>query len=193
MIPGIIRESSRGIDRIAIEDELFMNRKVFLTEAVDSVSMDAFIKQILFLNEADHEKPITVYINSPGGEVSSGLAAYDMLSLIEAPVITFCIGQAASMAAILFLAGKERIMLPNSTVMIHDPAPGGGDMKGMKPDEIEEKLTDLKKSRDRLCSIIAEKTGRTKEEIMAKTCKDSYFSAKEALDFNLATKIAERI
>ena len=193
MMPGIIRESSRGIDRITIEDELFMNRKVFLTEAVDSVSMDAFIKQILFLNEADHEKPITVYINSPGGEVSSGLAAYDMLSLIEAPVITFCIGQAASMAAILFLAGKERIMLPNSTVMIHDPAPGGGDLKGMKPDEIEEKLTDLKKSRDRLCSIIAEKTGRTKEEILSKTCKDSYFSAKEALDFNLATKIAERI
>lgn len=193
MIPGIIRESSRGIDRIAIEDELFMNRKVFLTEAVDSVSMDAFIKQILFLNEADHEKPITIYINSPGGEVSSGLAAYDLLSLIEAPVTTFCIGQAASMAAVLFLAGQERIMLPNSTVMIHDPAPAGGELKGMKPDEIEERLTDLKKSRDRLCSIIAEKTGRTKEEIMAKTCRDSYFSAKEALDFNLATKIAERI
>ena len=193
MIPGIIRESSRGIDRIAIEDELFANRKIFFTEPVDAVSMDAFIKQILFLNEVDHEKPITVYINSPGGEVASGLAAYDLLNLIEAPVTTFCIGQAASMAAILFLAGKERIMLPSSTIMIHDPAPGGGSLQGMKPNEIEEKLSDLKKTRDRLCSIIAEKTGRTKEEIMAKTCRDSYFSANEALSFQLATKIAERI
>ena len=144
------------------------------------------------LNETDPEKKITVYIKSPGGEVNSGLAAYDLMNLIDNPITTFCIGEAASMAAILFLAGKERIMLPDSTLMIHDPAPGGGSLQGMKPDEIEEKLDELKKTRDRLCSIISEKSGKSIQEILDKTCKDSYFSAKEAYEFGLANRILER-
>ena len=193
MMPNIIKESSRGFDRVTIEDELFLSRKIFLTEKVDPVSMDSLIKQILFLNEKDPEKEITIYINSPGGEVQSGLAAYDLLCMTKAPVTTVCIGEAASMAAILFLAGKRRIMLPSSTIMIHDPSPGGGSLTGMKPDQIEEKLSGLKKTRDRLCSIISEKTGKTMKQVMKKTCKDSFFTAEEALDFGLATEIAERI
>ena len=193
MTPAIIKESSRGFDRVEIEDEMFMDRKIFLTKPVDASSMDGFIRQLLYLNQSDPSKKITVYINSPGGEVGSGLAAYDLMHLIEAPVTTICIGEAASMAAILFLAGSERIMFPNSRIMIHDPSPAGGSLQGMKPDEVEEKLKDLQKMRDKLCSIIAEKTDKTMEEIRAKTCKDSYFSAQEALAFGLATKIAERI
>ena len=192
MMPAIIKESSRGIDRIEIEDELFMKGKIFLTGAVDHASMDSLIKQLLYLNETDPDQEITIYINSPGGEVSSGLAAYDLMNLIDNPITTFCIGEAASMAAILFLAGEKRIMLPDSTLMIHDPAPGGGSLQGMKPNEMEERLDELKKTRDRLCSIIAEITGKSIQEILAKTCKDSYFSAKEAYEFNLANVIAER-
>ena len=192
MMPAIIKESSRGFDRIEIEDELFMKRKIFLSEAVDSASMDRFIKQLLFLNDTA-DQPITVYINSPGGEVNSGLAAFNLIEMLQAPVTTFCLGEAASMAAILFLAGKERIMLPDSKIMIHDPSPGGGSLQGMKPDEMEEHLSSLKKTRDRLCDIIAEKSGKSREEIMAKTCKDSWFTAEEAIEFGLATKIAERI
>ena len=193
MMPAIIKESSRGFDRIEIEDELFMKRKIFLSEAVDSASMDRFIKQLLFLNDTASDQPITVYINSPGGEVNSGLAAFNLIEMLQAPVTTFCLGEAASMAAILFLAGKERIMLPDSKIMIHDPSPGGGSLQGMKPDEMEEHLSSLKKTRDRLCDIIAEKSGKSREEIMAKTCKDSWFTAEEAIEFGLATKIAERI
>lgn len=193
MMPNIIKESSRGFDRVTIEDELFLKRKIFLTEKVDSVTMDGLVKQIIFLNEKDPEKEITIYINSPGGEVHSGLAAYDLLHLIKAPVTTVCIGEAASMAAILFLAGQRRVMLPSSTIMIHDPSPGGGALTGMKPDEIEEKLNDLKKTRDLLCRIISEKTGNPVEKVMEKTCKDSFFTAEEALSFGLTTEIAERI
>ncbi len=193
MMPNVIKESSRGFDRVSIEDELFLSRKIFLSQQIDADSMDALIKQILFLHQSDPEKEITIYINSPGGEVQSGLAAYDLLRLIEAPVTTVCIGQAASMAAILFLAGKDRIMLKDSLLMIHDPAPASGDLKGMKPAELEEKLNDLKRTRDILCSIIAERSGETLDRIMEKTRRDTFFSAEESLAFGLATKIAERI
>ena len=190
---NIIKESSRGYDCIPIEDELFLKRKIFLTKPVDASTMDSLIKQLLYLSSEEPEKEITIYINSPGGEVQSGLAAYDLLKLIKAPITTVCIGEAASMGAILFLAGDRRVVLPHSSIMIHDPAPGGGDMKGMKPDEMEEKLSNLKKSRDRLCGIIAEATGKSVKQIMKKTCRDSFFTADEALEYGLATEMAERI
>ena len=190
---NIIKESSRGYDCIPIEDELFLKRKIFLTKPVDASTMDSLIKQLLYLSSEEPEKEITIYINSPGGEVQSGLAAYDLLKLIKAPITTVCIGEAASMGAILFLAGDRRVVLPHSSIMIHDPAPGGGDMKGMKPDEMEEKLFNLKKSRDRLCGIIAEATGKSVKQIMKKTCRDSFFTADEALEYGLATEMAERI
>lgn len=190
---NIIKESSRGFDCVPIEDELFLKRKIFLTKPVDASTMDSLIKQLLYLNGEDPEKEITIYINSPGGEVQSGLAAYDLLKLMKSPIRTVCIGEAASMGAILFLAGDKRVVLPHSTIMIHDPAPGGGDLKGMKPDEMEEKLSGLKKTRDRLCGIIAETTGKTVKQIMKKTCRDCFFTAEEALEFGLATELAERI
>ena len=190
---NIIKESSRGFDCIPIEDELFLKRKIFLTKPVDASTMDQLVKQLLYLNGEESEEEITIYINSPGGEVQSGLAAYDLLKLIKTPITTVCIGEASSMAAILFLAGDRRVVLPHSSIMIHDPAPSGGDLRGMKPDEMEEKLSGLKKTRDRLCEIIAETTGKTVKQVMKKTCRDSFFTAEEALEYGLATEMAERI
>ena len=188
-IPNIIRETSRGFDAIRIEDELLQSREIFLTDAVDAESMECIIKQLMYLYREDPESEITMYINSPGGEVQSGLAVYDFMKLIQVPIRTVCIGTAASMGAILFLAGEKRVMMPHSRVMIHDPAPGGGSMEGMNPDAMEERLKDLKKIQDVTISIISDTTGKSELEVREKTKKDSYFDAEEAVDFGLATEI----
>lgn len=193
LTPNIIKETSRGIGCIRIEDELLKSREVFLTEAVDADTMNSLFKQLMYLNRESPEEEITLYINSPGGEVRSGLAVYDYLQLMTAPLRTVCIGTAASMGAILFLAGDKREMLPHSQLMIHDPAPGGGSMQGMKPEQLEENLKSLKKVQEVLCGIISEKTGKSVNEIQKITRKDTYFDAEEALNFGLATEITERI
>ena len=124
-----------------------------------------------------------------GRRCASGLAVYDLIKLMKTPVRTVCLGSAASMGAILFLAGDKREMFPNAHVMIHDPSHGGGSMAGMKPDELDEKVKDLKKVRKILCGIIAEATGKSESSVRAKTRKDSYFNAKEAVEYGLATGI----
>ena len=191
--PAILKETSRGFDRISLEDALFESREIFLTGPVDAGTMDQLIKQLLYLSRESAEREITLYINSPGGEVQSGLAAYDLIRLIKAPVRTVCVGAASSMGAILFLAGSRREMLPNARLMIHDPAPGGGSMEGLKPGDLSEKLASLKKAQKTLCTIIAEATGQSESAVRAKTKKDSFFSAQEALDFGLATGIVDTI
>ena len=188
LTPNIIKETSRGIDCIRIEDELLKTREVFLTDAVDTDTMNSLFKQLMYLNRESPEEEITLYINSPGGEVRSGLAVYDYLKLMPAPLRTVCIGTAASMGAILFLAGDKREMLPHSQLMIHDPAPSGGSMQGMKPEQLEENLKSLKKVQQVLCGIISEKTGKSVKEIQKITRKDTYFDAEEALKFGLATE-----
>lgn len=188
-MPRIIKESSRGYDSVKIEDELLKTREIFLTDSVDADSMDSIIKQLMYLYRDDPDQEITLYINSPGGDVDSGLAVYDFMKLIKAPIRTVCIGIAASMGAILFLAGDRRVMMPNSRIMIHDPAPGGGSMAFMKPDEIGEKLSDLKKAQKVVVDIISDTTGRSQKAVRSKTRKDSYFNAEEAVAFGLATEI----
>ena len=187
--PCIIRESSRGYDMIRIEDELLQSREIFLTGDVDAESMQSVIKQLIYLYRDDPEKEITVYINSPGGEVQSGLAVFDIMKMIPNPIRTVCIGTAASMGAILFLAGDRRVMMPHAQIMIHDPAPGSGSMEGMKPDEMEERLSDLKKCQKVTVEIISQATGRSEEDVRNKTKKDSFFNADEAISFGLATEI----
>ena len=155
--------------------------------------MNSLLKQLIYLNKASPNEEITLYINCPGGEVSSGLAVYDYINLIPAPIKTVCVGTAASMGAILFLAGDKREMLVHSQLMIHDPAPGGGSLQGMKPEQLEENLKSLKKVQQVLCGIISEKTGKSVKEIQKITRKDTYFDAEEALSFGLATKIINNI
>ena len=191
--PYIIKENAHGLDAVSIETELFKSREIFLTDTVDADSMNDVIKQLMYLNREAPDKEITLYINSPGGEVSSGLAVYDYMKMMQAPIRTVCIGTAASMGAILFLAGDRREMLPHSRLMIHDPAPGGGSMQGMKPAQMEEQLGSLRKVQKVLCGLIAETTGQSLKAVRNKTKKDSFFDAEEAVSFGLATSIIDKI
>lgn len=191
--PSIIRETSQGWDRIRIEDEMLRSREIFLVDDVDAASMESLMKQFMYLIREDPDKEITLYINSPGGEVRSGLAVYDFMKLTKTPIRTVCVGMAASMGAILFLAGDKREMLPHSQIMIHDPSMGGGSMQGMKPDELSERLENLKKVKKVLCEVIAETTGNPIKSVQNKTRKDSYFDAQEAVKFGLATAIINEI
>ncbi|MGN0617759.1 MAG: ClpP family protease [Ruminiclostridium sp.] len=186
---NILKETVRGIQTVSIEDELLSNREIFLTEQVDAATSNELLKQLMYLERQDCQKEITIYINSPGGEVISGLAVYDYISIMKSPVKTVCTGTAASMGAILFLAGKERLMLPHTRLMIHDPSYSHNDIGGRKPHEIQRELDKLNETREALARIIAEKTGKSLEEIYEVTASDSFYSAKEAIEFGLATGI----
>ena len=186
---NILKETVRGIQTVSIEDELLSNREIFLTEQVDAATSNELLKQLMYLERQDCQKEITIYINSPGGEVISGLAVYNYISMMKAPVKTVCTGTAASMGAILFLAGKTRLMLPHTRLMIHDPSYSHNDIGGRKPHEIQQELDKLNETREALARIIAEKTGKSIEEIYEVTVSDSFYSAKEAIDFGLATGI----
>lgn len=186
-LPHILRDSANGIQMIEIEDELFSDRKIFLTEEVNAASASGLLKQLMVL-ELENEGEITLYIDSPGGSVQSGLAVYDYILSMKSPVRTVCTGIAASMGAILFLAGQNREMLPNSKIMIHDPssAGSGGAERAL---DMRRRADELLKSRQILCGIIAERTGKSRREVYTKTKGDTWFNAKEAIKFGLATKI----
>lgn len=187
--PRLMKETARGCELYCLEDSFFHNRQIFMNDAVDADSANEMIKQLFYLNQKNTKEEITIYINSPGGEVTSGLAVYDCIRLMDAPIKTVCTGTAASMGSILFLAGDKREMLPHTKIMIHDPAFGNHDIGGMKPLEIQKEVDRIMKTRDILCGIIAERTGRTKEEVLEKTKTDSFFTAEEAIEFGLATAV----
>lgn len=190
---NILKETVRGTDCIKIEDELLSRREIFLTEEVNAETSNELIKQLMYLERQDSGKEITLYINSPGGEVISGLAVYDLISLMKSPVRTVCTGTAASMAAILFLAGEKREMLPHTRLMIHDPSFGSGSIGGKKSHELRHELEKLDEVREALAKIIAEKTGRPLEEIYDVTSDDTFYSAEEAITFGLATGIMKGV
>ena len=187
--PCVLRETAGGLERVAIEDELLKSREIFLTEEVTADSMSSLLKQLMFLNRESPDEEITLYINSPGGSVDSGLPVYDYIKAMPAPIKTVCIGLAASMGAILFLAADKREMLPHARLMIHDPSHGAGSLAGMKPAELGEQLAALKKVQKVLCEAIAEATGQTEKWVLNKTKTDTFFTAEEAVKFGLATKI----
>lgn len=190
---NILKETVRGTDCIKIEDELLSRREIFLTEEVNAETSNELIKQLMYLERQDSGKEITLYINSPGGEVISGLAVYDLISLMKSPVRTVCTGTAASMGAILFLAGEKREMLPHTRLMIHDPSFGSGSIGGKKSHELRHELEKLDEVRAALAKIIAEKTGRPLEEIYDVTSDDTFYSAEEAITFGLATGIMKGV
>ena len=190
---NILKETVRGTDCIKIEDELLSRREIFLTEEVNAETSNELIKQLMYLERQDSGKEITLYINSPGGEVISGLAVYDLISLMKSPVRTVCTGTAASMGAILFLAGKKREMLPHTRLMIHDPSFSGSSIGRKKSHELRHELEKLDEVREALAKIIAEKTGRPLEEIYDVTSDDTFYSAEEAITFGLATGILKGV
>ncbi len=186
---NVIKETARGFDCISLDDEMFNNREIFLTSVIDAQSSVEIIKQLMYLERQDNQKEVTIYINSPGGEVISGLAVYDYISSMKAPVTTVCIGTAASMGAIIFLAGTKRQMFSHTRLMIHDPSYNHNDIGGCKPHEIQHELDKLNEVRESLAKIIADKTGKRIKEIYKLTANDTYYSAQEAVDFGLATEI----
>ena len=186
-IPSILKETAEGMTRHAILDELFQHREIQCIGEITPESVHAMILQLRYLYRTEPNKGITLYINSPGGEVASGLALYDVIEAISCPVRTVCVGTAASMAALLFCAGDQRDILPHGRVMIHDPLISGGiSGSALKIDSISKNLL---KTRETTAAILAKHTGRSLEEIYEKTACDSYFDAAESVEFGLADRI----
>ena len=188
--PRIIKETSSGLFFHTIRDEMLANREIQLIGEVNSDSVNSLISQILYLAREDPGKEITIYINSPGGEVSSGLALYDVMKGVRCPIRTVCVGMAASMGAVLFAAGNQRDILPHGRVMIHDPliAQTGGSALYLRTVS-----DDLLRTREITAAILADHTGRTLEEIYEKTAADTYFYADEAVEFGLADRVIYEI
>ncbi|MCH5193568.1 MAG: ATP-dependent Clp protease proteolytic subunit [Oscillospiraceae bacterium] len=194
MSKNAVLESPRGPVAISLDDKLLDQRAVFLTDEVNRRTMADLIKEIKYLGSRDDsDKEITLYINSPGGTVSDGLALYDVLAASGSPIRTVCIGCAASMGAILFLAGEKREMFEHTRLMIHDPSYGHFDASGKKPHEIQEEVDSLNKVREKLAKIISDKTGKSLDEVYEITAADKYFDADEAIEFGLATGICKGV
>ncbi|MBO4374174.1 MAG: ATP-dependent Clp protease proteolytic subunit [Lachnospiraceae bacterium] len=188
----ILKESSRGIDAFSPESSLLKKRILFFTEEFTHESSDRMIQYLLYLDLDAPGKEITICINSPGGEVTSGLAVYDTIRTLKSPVRTVCTGTAASMASILFLAGEKREMLPHTKIMIHDPLISG--LSGSKRAlELDKEAARLMETRSIIAGIIAERSGHELEEVYAKTKEDCFFNAQEAIGFGIATGIADTI
>lgn len=182
-------ETVKGTAPFNIEDLMMEDRKLWLTCPINPVTMNELLKQLMYLEQKDPEKEITLFINSSGGEVYSGLTVYDYMRMMRSPIRTVCAGTAASMASILFLAGDKREMFPHSQLMIHDPSYHSADFSGMKPDEIELFLDSLKEMRRTLADIISERSGLSMEEVLSKTRCDTYLTAEEAIKLGLATGV----
>lgn len=191
MAPSLIRETSEGFSRCAIQDEMFQRREIECVGEITEESVYSLILQLRYLASENPDAAITMFINSPGGSVASGLALYDVIQAIHCPVRTVCTGIAASMAALLFISGSSRDMLPHARVMVHDPLiPGGIGGTALKIDALAK---DLMQVRETTAAIIAAHTGRTLDEVYAKTATDSYFSAGEAVAWGLADRIIHEL
>ncbi len=185
--PKIIKESFQGLFAYRLEDELLMNREIECLGSITSDSANSLISQIRYLNYEDKDKPITMFINSPGGEVTSGLAIYDVMMAVSSPIHTVCLGTASSMAAILFAAGESRKILPHAKVMIHDPLISGN-LSGSALN-IQSISDNLMRTREITANILAKHTKQSIETIYANTTEDTYFYAEDAIQFGLADEI----
>lgn len=183
---NILIRSSSGITQVPVETKLLSERKIFIEGEITANTAMEFVKQLLYLN-IESEETITVFINSPGGEINSGLLMYDAIVGSKAPVRTICMGKAYSMGAVLFTCAKERFMLPNSELMLHQPLLGGrvsGNASSIR--SISDSLLETKR---KLNKLIAIHTGKTEKEIDEATGFDHYYSPDEAVDFHLADKV----
>jgi ATP-dependent Clp protease protease subunit len=187
LIPMVIEQSGRGERAYDIYSRLLKERVVFLVGPVNEISANLIVAQLLFLESENPDKDISFYINSPGGSVSAGLAIYDTMQFIKPDVSTLCIGQAASMGALLLCAGAKgkRFCLPNSRVMIHQPM---GGFQGQASD-IEIHAKEILYLRGKLNEIMAKHTGKTVEQIGRDTDRDNFLSGDEAMQYGLVDRI----
>ena len=187
LVPYVVEQSPRGERSYDIFSRLLNDRIVFLGEEVTDVSANLVIAQLLHLESQDSEKDISLYINSPGGSVTAGLAILDTMNYIKCDVSTICLGECASMGAVLLSAGAkgQRYCLPNSMVLIHQPSGGA---QGQQT-EIQIVADFMRKTRDRLNNILASNTGQPLEVIERDTERDNYMTAEEAMAYGLVDKV----
>ena len=184
-MPNILMETSAGYASCRIQDSLMQQRAVLCFGEITPEQADSLILQLFYLS-AQSEQEITLYIHSSGGEVNSGFAIYDAMQLVNCPIRTVCVGNASSMAALLFAAGDTRCILPHSEVMIHDPLVRQISGSTIKIKDCADLLVQI---RANMAEILARRTGRTVEEILEKTEKETTFTAEEAVEFGLADQI----
>jgi ATP-dependent Clp protease, protease subunit len=187
--PYVIERTSRGERSYDIFSRLLMDRIVFLGTGIDDNVANIILAQLLFLDAEDPERDIFMYINSPGGSVYAGLAIYDTMQHLRAPVSTFCVGMAASMAAVLLAAGAEgkRNALPNSRIMIHQPSGGS---RGTAAD-IEIAAQEILHIREKLNGIVAKHTGQTVERIADDVDRDRFMGPEDAVEYGLIDRVLE--
>jgi ATP-dependent Clp protease, protease subunit len=191
LVPYVIEQTGRGERGMDIFSRLLRERIIFLGTAIDDHIASLIVAQLIFLEAEDSEKDIHLYVNSPGGSVSAGLAIYDTMKYIKPDVATICVGMAASMGAILLAGGTQgkRTSLPNSKIMIHQPWIGG--LQGQTTD-IEIHAREMLKTRDTLYRILAEHTGKTIEQITKDCDRDYFLTAEEAKAYRLVDNILEK-
>ena len=190
LIPMVIEQSDRGERAYDIYSRLLKDRIIFIGSAIDDVVANVVIAQMLFLQMEDREREISIYINSPGGIVTAGLAIYDTMQFIKPDVCTYCVGQAASMAAVLLASGTKgkRYALPNARVMIHQP---WGGVQGQAAD-ISIQAKEILKMRDRINEILAKHTKQPLDKIQKDTDRDYFMSGEEALAYGAIDEIVAK-
>ena len=190
LVPMVVEQTSRGERSYDIYSRLLNDRIIFLSDEVNDVTASLVVAQLLFLEAQDPDKDVSLYINSPGGSVSAGMAIYDTMNYIKCDVSTICVGMAASMGAFLLMAGEKgkRLALPNSEIMIHQPL---GGMQGQATD-IKIHADHILRTRDTLNRILAENTGRPLEEIARDTERDNFMRADEAAAYGLIDRVIAR-
>ena len=189
LIPTVIEQTNRGERAYDIYSRLLKDRIIILGSAIDDNVANSIVAQLLFLDAEDPEKDISLYINSPGGSITAGMAIYDTMQFIKPEVSTICIGMAASMGAFLLAAGEKgkRYALPNSEVMIHQPL-GGAQGQATEIEIAAKRILFL---REKLNSILAERTGQPLEVLQRDTDRDNFMTAERALEYGLIDKVLE--
>lgn len=187
LIPMVIEQSDRGERAYDIYSRLLKDRIIFIGSAIDDIVANVVIAQMLFLQMEDRERDINIYINSPGGAVTAGLAIYDTMQFVKPDVCTYCVGQAASMGAVLLAAGAKgkRHALPNSRVMIHQP---WGGVQGQASD-INIQAKEILKLRDRINEILAKHTSKPLDKIQKDTDRDYFMSSEEAMEYGIIDEV----
>ncbi len=191
-IPNVVEQTHRGERGWDIFSRLLKDRIIFLGTEVNDMIANSVIAQLLFLESEDPEKEISLYINSPGGSVTAGLAIYDTMQYVKPPISTICLGQAASMGAVLLAAGTKgrRMSLPNSRILIHQPLIMGG--IGGQASDIDIQAQEILKIRELLNGILMKHTGQNRERIEKDTDRDFFMSAASAKEYGLIDEVFER-
>ncbi len=190
-VPTVIENSSRGERSFDIFSRLLRERIIFLGTEIDDDVANSIVAQLLLLDSENPDKDIMLYINSPGGVITAGMAIFDTMKLIKSDVSTICLGDAASMGAFLLSAGTKgkRLALPNSRIMIHQPLGGA---KGQATD-IEIEAKEILRMKNMLSSLLSEHTGQSIEKIKEDTERDNFMTAQEALEYGLIDRIIEKV